>query len=186
MFWRSFMEMVYSPNTTQSRYVSSMMYHTWINSTLKHILASGYEVARLVGSTARFWPWNASSSATCATCPWHHKAHASGYITKYTDRLIICSMMCHYYISLLSSTLTQLRLSRLGATGCDPKPCLDQYRITVVQSAGLQEAPASWWLNTAFTLSLVQSAGLSNTSAVMTRGSGMTKTGKTYSLKWKF
>lgn len=99
---------------------------------------------------------------------------------------IHCSMMCRYYISSLSSTLTQLHLSRLGATGCDPKPCLDQYRITVVQSAGLQEAPASWWFNTAYTLSLVQSAGLSNTSAVMTRESSLTKTGKTYSLKLKF
>lgn len=94
------------------------------------------------------------------------------------DTLIICLMVYHYYISLLSSTLTQiLRLSGFGATGCDPEPLLDQYKITVVQSAGLQAASASLWFNTAHMLSLVQSAGLSNTFAVMTSESDITRKG---------
>lgn len=76
-----------------------------------------------------------------------------------------------------SSTLTQLRSSGFGATGCDPERRLDQYRITVVQSPGLQAASVSLWFNTAHMLSLVQSAGLSNTSAVMTRESDTTRNG---------
>lgn len=90
------------------------------------------------------------------------------------DTLIICLIVCHCYISSLSSTLTQLHSSGFGATGCDPEPRLDQYRITVVQSAGLQAAPASLWFNTAHMLSSVQNAGLSNTYAVMTRESDIT------------
>lgn len=123
-------------------------------------------------STACFWPWNASSSAALYRPTLTPK---SPCIRLHYERQILWSFAwwCVTIIFLFFSfTLTQiLRSSVFGAIGCDPEPRLDQYRITVLQSVGLQAAPTSLWFNTAHMLSLVQSAGVSNTSAVVTRES---------------